>query len=76
MRSAEAAKDKDKDKDFFAAAAASAEHRRRLSESLATAASVAKGMTAEVLADMDGLEEERGVMLVPQVSALVGCQVK
>lgn len=73
MRAAEAARDKERDS---FAAFAGAEHRRRMSAALATVANVAKGVTQEVIADVDLLEEERGTMLVPQVSALVGCQVK
>eukprot|EP00903_Cladosiphon_okamuranus_P008909 g8528.t1 len=71
VRSAEAAKEKEKDS--FSVVAGK-EHRRRMAAALATTVSAAEGMTAEVIADADRLERERGTMLVPQVSALVGCQ--
>lgn len=72
LRTAEAASQRDKYRDGSGAAA---ELRRKLATSLETAASVANGVTQEVMADVDRLEDERGTMLVPQVSALVGCQV-
>lgn len=72
VRAGEAARDKERDS---FAAVAGAENRRRASAALETASTVAKAMTQEVLADAERLEGERGTMLVPQVSALVGCQV-
>lgn len=72
MKSAEAAKDKEKDS--FSVVAGN-EHRRRMAAALAATVSAAEGMAAEVTADADRLEQERGTMLVPQISALVGCQV-
>ncbi|CAN0506095.1 unnamed protein product, partial [Laminaria digitata] len=71
VRAGEAAKDKERDS---FAAVAGAENRRRASAALETASTVAKAMTQEVIADAERLEGERGTMLVPQVSALVGCQ--
>lgn len=73
MRTAEAAKEKEKDS--FSVVAGN-EHRRRMAAALATTVSAAEGLTAEVIADADRLERERQAMLVPQVSALVGCQVR
>lgn len=72
VRVAEAAKDRERDS--FAIVAGN-EHRRRMSAALVTVSSVARGVTEEIMADVDRLEEEKGSMLVPQVSALVGCQV-
>ena len=73
MKSAEAAKDKERDS--FSVVAGN-EHRRRMANALATTISATEGLTAEVVADADRLERERRTMLVPQVSALVGCQVR
>lgn len=73
MRTAEAAREKEKD---AFSVAAGLEHRRRMAAALATTVLAAEGLTAEVIADADRLERERGAMLVPQVSALVGCQVR
>lgn len=47
-----------------------------MAAALATTVSAAEGVKAEVIADADRLERERGTMLVPQISALVGCQVE
>ncbi|CAM9913338.1 unnamed protein product [Ectocarpus sp. 4 AP-2014] len=71
VRTAEAARVKERDS--FAVVAGK-EHRRRMSDALATAVAVADGVTAEVVADAERLEREREAMLVPQVSALVGGQ--
>ncbi|CBN76790.1 expressed unknown protein [Ectocarpus siliculosus] len=71
VRAAEAAREKERDS--FAVVAGK-EHRRRMSDALATAVAVAEGVTAEVVADAERLEREREAMLVPQVSALVGGQ--
>ena len=71
VRAAEAAKDKERDR---VAAMAGANHRRRMAASLERAEAVADGMAKEVVADVDRLDGERKTMLVPQVSALVGCQ--
>lgn len=73
VRAAEAAREKERDS--FAVVAGK-EHRRRMSDALATAVAVADGVTAEVVADAERLEREREAMLVPQVSALVGGQVR
>lgn len=73
VRAAEAAREKERDS--FAVVAGK-EHRRRMSDALATAVAVAEGVTAEVVADAERLEREREAMLVPQVSALVGGQVR
>lgn len=72
MRTAEAAREKERDS--FSAVAGK-EHRSRMAAALATTVSAVGGLTAEVIADADRLERERGTMLVPQISALVGCQV-
>eukprot|EP00752_Nemacystus_decipiens_P007253 g6493.t1 len=71
VKSAEAAKEKEKDS--FSVVAGN-EHRRRMASALASAVSATGGLTAEVIADADRLDRERRTMLVPQVSALVGCQ--
>lgn len=70
LRTAEAVQQKDRNRD----PGMSTEQTRRLATSMETAASVANGVTQEVIADIDRFQDERGTMLVPQVSALVGCQ--
>lgn len=72
LRTAEAVQQKDRNRD----PGMSTEQTRRLATSMETAASVANGVTQEVIADIDRFQDERGTMLVPQVSALVGCQVR
>lgn len=71
VRAADAIKDKDRH-----ASSTIAEQRRKLAAALETTATVVNGVTHEVIADTERLEEERPKMLVPQVSALVGCQVR
>lgn len=74
MRTAEAARDKEKYDSY--AAVTGAVTRRQMASALAMASTVAEGVTREIFADADRLEQEREAMLVPQVSALVGCQVR
>lgn len=72
MRAAEAARNRDGFKDPTGATAA---QRQKLAAALETTDTVLNGVTQEVKADVRQLEKERAKMLVPQVSALVGCQV-
>lgn len=72
LRAAEATQQKDRNRDL---SGVMAEQTQSLATSMEMAASVANGMTQEISADIDRVQGERGTMLVPQMSALVGCQV-
>ncbi|CAN0003359.1 unnamed protein product, partial [Choristocarpus tenellus] len=48
--------------------------RRKLMASMEVASTAVNGITQEIITSIEQLETERGTMLVPQISMLVGCQ--